>query len=498
MTEIIIFGGTSEGRKLAEVCGERGIPAAVSVVTEYGAELLPDSPSVEVHTGPMDLEEMTGWLKEKQPSLVLDATHPYAAQATEHIRKACKACGIPLLRVLREEIKKEDGPREKDSGEEKRPRIVTVETVRQAAEYLAGQPGRILVTTGSKELEEFTALEDYKERVYARVLPASFVLAGCEAKGFPGSHIYARQGPFSAEMNLAMLRMSGASWLVTKEAGRAGGFEEKLRAAEAAGAGVVIVGRPKKEEGISLKEALEVLAGLTPENRPFREPPESGASEEGACRAVLTLAGAGMGTAESMTVEAVEALLEAQAVFGAPRMLQAAEEVLARFGGKNRPEMKGEYLPGPVFEWLRSHGECRRAVVLFSGDTGFYSGTAGFLKEAGADSGWEIRVLPGISSLSCMAAALKKSWEDAVIASRHGRDWDVRALAERNRKVFVLTGGDCRAQQICGELAGLPVIVYVGENLGSGRERILKGKPEELAKESFASLAVMWIEKEES
>ena len=83
-----------------------------------------------------------------------------------------------------------------------------------------------------------------------------------------------------------------------------------------------------------------------------------------------------------------------------------------------------------------------------------------------------------------------------MIASRHGREQDVRKLAENHPKVFVLTGGSCRVEQICGELSGLPVTVFVGENLGSPEERIVTGKPEELAGERFASLAVMWIEED--
>ena len=491
MTKLIIFGGTSEGRKLAEFCAERRIPAAVSVATEYGASLLPAGSLLEIHTGPMDLAAMEKWLDAQAPSLVLDATHPYAAQVTENIREACRRKNLPLLRVLRGEAPRAGSLKAEAAGD---PAVVTVDTVSQAAEFLKNRPENVLVTTGSKELGAFMALENWKERVFARVLPVFSVLAGCEKMGFPGSHIFALQGPFSAEMNLAMLKMAGAAWLVTKEAGRAGGFEEKLEAARAAGAGVVVVGRPRKEEGISLEEAFERLKKLED---------GSGAKEEAVSAPepvpsrLLVLAGAGMGTVESMTVEAVEALLRCQAVFGAPRMLQAAGEVFARFGGERRPEMLAEYLPGPVFQWLEAHPECGRAAVLFSGDTGFYSGTAGFLREVGKGKNWEIQILPGISSLSRMAAALGKSWEDAAIASRHGRDWDVRGLAEKSRKVFVLTGGDCRAEQICRELSGLPVTVSVGENLGTGRERIVTGTPEELAGEQFASLAVVWIEEDE-
>lgn len=524
MTDIIIFGGTSEGRRLAEFCAARKIRAAVSVATGYGESLLKETPRLGIHTGRMDREQMEAWLAGQNPRLVLDATHPYAVQATENIRLACGKLGLPLLRVLRGE-----------SGEDGGSRVVTVGSVEEAAAYLDGQEGTILVTTGSKELRAFASLKHCGERVFARVLPSPQALEACREAGILPSRILAMQGPFSAELNAAMIRQTGAAWLVTKESGRAGGFEEKLQAAEETGAKVVLVGRPEKESGVSLEEALERLGEFAPagpalpavdsvlsaadQALPAVSPalpsagpalpgePSGGEFPGGApARPLLVLAGAGMGTAASMTLEVIRALRESQVIFGAPRLLGAAREALEmadelqfpRESGERRPdgpELAAEYMPEPVFAWLERRPEIRRAAVLFSGDTGFYSGAAGFFRAAGSRE-WELRVLPGISSLAQMAAALGKSWEDAVIASRHGREQDVRKLAENHPKVFVLTGGSCRAEQICGELSGLPVTVFVGENLGSPEERIVTGKPEELAGEHFASLAVMWIEED--
>lgn len=496
MTDIIIFGGTSEGRRLAEFCAARKIRAAVSVATGYGESLLKETPWLGIHTGRMDREQMEAWLAGQNPRLVLDATHPYAVQATENIRLACGGLGLPLLRVLRGE-----------SGEDGGSRVVTVGSVEEAAAYLDGQEGTILVTTGSKELRAFASLKHCGERVFARVLPSPQALEACREAGILPSHILAMQGPFSAELNAAMIRQTGAAWLVTKESGRAGGFEEKLQAAEETGAKVVLVGRPEKESGVSLEEALERLGEFAPAGPALPGEPSGGEFPGGApARPLLVLAGAGMGTAASMTLEVIRALRESQVIFGAPRLLGAAREALEMAdelqfpweSGERRqdgPELAAEYMPEPVFAWLESRPEIRRAAVLFSGDTGFYSGAAGFFRAAGSRE-WELRVLPGISSLAQMAAALGKSWEDAVIASRHGREQDVRKLAENHPKVFVLTGGSCRAEQICGELSGLPVTVFVGENLGSPEERIVTGKPEELAGERFASLAVMWIEED--
>ena len=253
MTDIIILGGTSEGRRLAEFCAARKIRAAVSVATGYGESLLKETPWLGIHTGRMDREQMEAWLAGQNPRLVLDATHPYAVQATENIRLACGGLGRPLLRVLRGE-----------SGEDGGSRVVTVGSVEEAAAYLDGQEGTILVTTGSKELRAFASLKHCGERVFARVLPSPQALEACREAGILPSRILAMQGPFSAELNAAMIRQTGAAWLVTKESGRAGGFEEKLQAAEETGAKVVLVGRPEKESGVSLEEALERLGEFAP------------------------------------------------------------------------------------------------------------------------------------------------------------------------------------------------------------------------------------------
>ena len=93
------------------------------------------------------------------------------------------------------------------------------------------QTGNILIATGSKELHLYTAIEDYRERCFARVLSTGPSVAESVRLGFEGSHLIAMQGPFSTEMNLALLRQTEAAYFVTKETGRAGGFHEKLEAA---------------------------------------------------------------------------------------------------------------------------------------------------------------------------------------------------------------------------------------------------------------------------
>ena len=240
--KIFIFGGTTEGRELAAALAAAGHTVAVSVATPLGAEELRGIPGLTVLVGRRLPGEMACLLAGYD--LCVDATHPYAALASAHIRTACESLGLPLRRLARA-----------GGGGEG---CVRVGSCAQAAAYLAGQEGNILLTTGSKELAAFGSLAP--ERLFARVLPTHEGVAACEALGLAHRNILALQGPFTQKMNEAMLEQYHIRWMVTKDGGRAGGFAEKLAAAQAVGVGVVLVERPG-DSGTSLEELLRELKG---------------------------------------------------------------------------------------------------------------------------------------------------------------------------------------------------------------------------------------------
>ena len=131
-------------------------------------------------------------------------------------------------------------------------------TEEEAVEYLKKTGGNVLISTGSKELHLYTRIKDYKERCFARVLSTQEAVAEAVRLGFEGKHLIAMQGPYSEELNLAMLKHINAAYFVTKESGGAGGFEEKKKAAQKAGAELIVIARPK-EEGKSLQEVKKLM-----------------------------------------------------------------------------------------------------------------------------------------------------------------------------------------------------------------------------------------------
>lgn len=103
MSEVLIFGGTTEGRLLAEFCAAKGIRAAVSVTTDYGAELLPRSYFIRELVGNLDSSQMSFLLKTDDFSIVIDATHPFAQKVSANLKTACDKAGLRYIRLVRDE-----------------------------------------------------------------------------------------------------------------------------------------------------------------------------------------------------------------------------------------------------------------------------------------------------------------------------------------------------------------------------------------------------------
>lgn len=242
MSEILIFGGTTEGRLLAEFCAANSVPAVISVTTEYGSELLPQN--AETIEGKLDSQQIESLIRERNFCAVIDATHPYARLATENIRAACERLGVRRYRVVREESIEIKGR--------------AVSSVTDAVDYLNQSECRALITTGSKELPAFVNVRNFHERLFVRVLPADGIEERCASLGFGRNNLIIEKGPFSVEQNLEHLRRTDAAVLITKESGTVGGYPEKARAAEIFGAELLTILR-SHENGVSVEEMIEIL-----------------------------------------------------------------------------------------------------------------------------------------------------------------------------------------------------------------------------------------------
>ena len=470
MKKLMIFAGTTEGRRLSECLVEAGISHTICVATEYGEIVLKPNPLVIVRQGRMAQEEIRELLFKENYEVVVDATHPYAEIVTRNIKGAVKelkdiGSAISYLRLKSEEEKMPEGGS-----------LTFFETSRDCAMALQGTEGNILLTTGSKELSDFCAFEKIKDRLYVRVLPSMESLSLCMERGICGKQIIAMQGPFSALMNEAMIHQYHISYLVTKESGVSGGYGEKLEAAMRAGIQVFVIGRPEGEEGYSFFEVGRELEKICGQRIPFRGQMQ------------IILAGIGMGSESGMTGEVREAIKEADILLGAERMLSRYQPKIEKYPFY-RAEQIIPYLEGLQEKTVLS--EDRNVVILMSGDSGFYSGCRRLyevLNEGIRDGRLRasLHIMPGISSISYLAACIRESYQDASIYSMHGKE--LRNLARKIKnspKTFLLTSGVKDVNRL-GELlmeADLTECeVITGYQLSYEAQRIEKYTPSECSK----------------
>lgn len=202
----------------------------------------------------------------------------------------------------------------------------------------------------------------------------------------------------------------------------------------------------------------------------------------------VTLIGMGSGQPENLTLQGLAALRQADLILGARRLLA----VLPAGCTENRA---AAYRPDEVAELLQTSG-AENAVLVYSGDTGFYSGASSMLEKLEA-LGVRARVLPGLSSIQLLAAALGRPWQGWNLVSAHGRTCDPVAECMQGRPTFFLTGGSEDPATLCAQLAAEgfgDVQGVVGQCLGTPEEKLFRGSVKELAAGRFNSLSVLLVE----
>ena len=421
-----------------------------------------------VHRGRMDREAMEQFFEHGDFAVVVDATHPYAKHVTENIAAAAESKSVPYLRLKREGYK-ETGTEERKAENLSLQYFATHEACVQA---LKKTEGNILLTTGSKDLFRYSSEEEVRDRLYVRVLPGLESLKICMEQGIRGKQILALQGPFSAELNEALIRQYQISCLVTKDGGIPGGYPEKLQAAGRCGIPVFVIGQAEEEEGFSFSEILERLEQIC--GRRLEKLEER--------KLNIFLAGIGMGSEAGLTKEVKEAIQSADILLGADRMIAPYHP---------RLEKRPLYRAGEIIPYLKemtAGSDATTAVILFSGDTGCYSGCPSLyraLQKEIAEGRLSalVRILPGISSVSWLASCIGESYHDAAVLSIHGKkQTNLLRRLKNQEKTFLLTSGaaDVRALGALLKEAGMnDCQVITGYQLSYPGQQIVTRSPEE-------------------
>lgn len=501
MSNVFIFGGTTEGRKLAIACELLGIPAYVSVASEYGSDVLGELKVVKVLEGRMNIDEMSAGFKALDISVVYDATHPFATVVKENIKSACEQNEIEYIRVLRNitDIDSED--------------YKLVKSVDEAVDYLTTCEGNVFVATGSKEIAKYKKLD--LSRVYARVLSAVESINACKDIGLEGSHIIAMQGPFSERLNIALMEEYNCKYMVSKQTGNNGGFDEKIEACKQAGVYPIIVALPQNDKGISEEEAIEHIAKRhNIENykniltKYSDNDQDNGIDDKTGRPYKLSIVGIGPGSMEYVNAKARKLISDADIIVaGSDRMLELSDEIRKEEKKCKEYASFKSYKTIDIINFIKEKFENSQdssAVVLMSGDTGFYSGTQSLYKhiEAMAKNSENIlhkvdmQIVPSISSISYLASRYNISWHDMKIVSLHGRTGHLANELKTNKKVFVISSGGMETSDIISELIDKgfeDCDIYIGENMSYPEEVLSHGKVADFKEHKFLELCSMII-----
>ena len=233
---IFVLAGTQDGREIAKLLLENGYDVAASVVSRYGGELLAHACGQKclINDKPLDEQALQEYMQEHAVRVLVDASHPYAVNASHNAMTACSALAVPYIRY------------ERDLTELDYENITVVHSYEEAAEAASKLGQRIFLTTGSRNLDKFVRSPHLQDaELTARVLPTAEVIALCESLGLDAGHIAALQGPFSKELNKELFRRYAAQVIITKNSGSIGGTDTKLAAAKELGLPIVLIDRPQ-------------------------------------------------------------------------------------------------------------------------------------------------------------------------------------------------------------------------------------------------------------
>lgn len=248
---ILFLAGTSDARELAITLKDAGYSLLTTVVTDNAAIELKRA-ELNVHVGRLTNEDFVKLIKEQAFQAIVDASHPFAEEASINAIKAAKESGISYIRY------------ERESHSYKGKGVTVVDSYVVAAEKAFEKKGVTMLTTGSKTLQTFTEklLDQPDIRVIARMLPRKDNMEKCEQLGFPQKDIVAIQGPFTKEFNLALYQQYGVTTMITKESGKVGSVDEKVEAAIELGIETIMIQRPKIDYENRYATFFDVLAHL--------------------------------------------------------------------------------------------------------------------------------------------------------------------------------------------------------------------------------------------
>lgn len=236
----IVMSGTSDATKVIEFLSQdKNNYILATTVTDYGGKIAENAGASEVISKALKEEDFINVIKEKDIDTLVDATHPFAAVATETAIESCEKAGINYIRYERASTVLPESDL-----------IYYVDSFPEGADTakeLLGEDKRLMHLAGVLNLHTITETLN-PEQVVPRVLPNNFSISKTLETGVPAGNIIAMQGTYSKEFNMALMKEYDISAIITKESGESGGAENKISAALELDIPVIIITRPKVEK----------------------------------------------------------------------------------------------------------------------------------------------------------------------------------------------------------------------------------------------------------
>ena len=214
---ILVFGGTTEGRKAVEVLEEGGNTYYYSTKTGEQDITLHHGQRID---GALDAEAMQTFCCEHGIRLIVDAAHPFASQLHQTIAQVSESLSIPTIRYER-------------IYPERDPEITWIDDYSQIPRDIHS----LLATTGVQSIAKLKPLEAEGIRIYYRILQRESSIALALKQGASSGQLCYYEDPQDIPVEVEAILL--------KESGLSGGFSEKVEAAKAKGMRIIALKRPQ-------------------------------------------------------------------------------------------------------------------------------------------------------------------------------------------------------------------------------------------------------------
>ncbi len=232
------MAGTSDAVHIINhLAKHEDIEVIATTTTKYGGDLAVSAGADEIIVGRLGVHEIADLISVNKIDLLVDATHPFASEASINAVKAAHNSGIKYIRYERPSIKipKNENVFEVSSFHE---------AGTKALKFMNENSGaRMMYLAGVTTLRQITEIIK-PELIVARILPMVYSIKKCLEIGIPSQNIIAMQGTFSKEFNKAIMKEYATCVVITKESGESGGTPSKISAAVELKIPIILVKRP--------------------------------------------------------------------------------------------------------------------------------------------------------------------------------------------------------------------------------------------------------------